>query len=426
MKKHLLAITIPLLLAYCLLAACNTAKEKEEQKMGNGVVASGNYRNLFKELLDKTDSEIDAKIDSAWNHLFYGTSNQKVYYEAGDGMAYILNPGHNDIRSEGISYGMMICVQLDKKAEFDALWKWAKTYMYHTSGQYKGYFAWQCETSGAKMDNGPAPDGEEFFVTALLFAAARWNNGEGIFNYGREARQILYDMINRDTGTAPPLFDPLEKMIKFSPYVSYTDPSYHLPAFYEIWTKEIVRGSGYWNDIWGSEEAAMKDANFYKDAAQISRSFLKKTTHPETGLGPYLAEYDGTPRAGLNGNGAVEFDHDAWRIAANIGMDYSWWRVDPWQMEFADKIQAFFYSKGIYTYGSKWTLDGSTVINNYNDLGLIACNAAASLASTTHARAFVKQLWDAPFPTGKWRYYNGCLMMMGLLHCSGNYKAWLD
>ncbi len=29
-----------------------------------------------------------------------------------------------------MSYGMMIAVQLDKKAEFDALWNWSMTYMY--------------------------------------------------------------------------------------------------------------------------------------------------------------------------------------------------------------------------------------------------------------------------------------------------------
>ena len=45
-------------------------------------------------------------------------------------MAYIEDTGNHDARTEGMSYGMMMCVQMDRKEEFDRLWKWAKTYMY--------------------------------------------------------------------------------------------------------------------------------------------------------------------------------------------------------------------------------------------------------------------------------------------------------
>ena len=91
--------------------------------------------------------------------------------------------GNHDARTEGMSYGMMMCVQMDKKEEFDRLWKWAKTYMYMEEGIHAGYFAWSCQTDGTKNAYGPAPDGEEFFAMALFFAAHRWGNGEGIFNY---------------------------------------------------------------------------------------------------------------------------------------------------------------------------------------------------------------------------------------------------
>ena len=36
-------------------------------------------------------------------------------------LAQIRDIGSGDVRSEGMSYGMMIAVQLDKRAEFDAL-----------------------------------------------------------------------------------------------------------------------------------------------------------------------------------------------------------------------------------------------------------------------------------------------------------------
>ena len=44
-------------------------------------------------------------------------------------LAYMTDWANNDARTEGMSYGMMIAVELNKKREFDALWNWAKTYM---------------------------------------------------------------------------------------------------------------------------------------------------------------------------------------------------------------------------------------------------------------------------------------------------------
>ncbi len=108
-----------------------------------GAFESGQYRNLFTELLGKSEAEIAQKIDRAWQQLFYGDNDtQRVYYPVGRDMAYIKDIGSNDIRSEGMSYGMMLAVQLDKKEEFDKLWKWAYTYMLQKDGPYKGYFAW--------------------------------------------------------------------------------------------------------------------------------------------------------------------------------------------------------------------------------------------------------------------------------------------
>src|SRR4051812_21325191 len=115
---------------------------------GQGAYFSGTYRNVFKELLSKTDAEVNTKVNAAFQQIFYGTANQKLYYEVGTDEAYILDVNNNDVRTEGMSYGMMICVQLDKQAEFNKIWKWAKTKMQYASGNYKGYFAWQLNTNG--------------------------------------------------------------------------------------------------------------------------------------------------------------------------------------------------------------------------------------------------------------------------------------
>jgi hypothetical protein len=56
-----------------------------------GAFYSGEYRNPFAEMLGKNDKEIQAKLDAAWEHLFYGDDDtQRVYYPVGDNMAYIV------------------------------------------------------------------------------------------------------------------------------------------------------------------------------------------------------------------------------------------------------------------------------------------------------------------------------------------------
>lgn len=70
--------------------------------------------------------------------MFHGDKDtQTVYYPAGQNangpLAYLSDINNNDVRSEGMSYGMMTAVQMNKKAEFDALWNWSKSYMCQSS-----------------------------------------------------------------------------------------------------------------------------------------------------------------------------------------------------------------------------------------------------------------------------------------------------
>jgi len=50
----------------------------------------------------------------------------------------------------------------------------------------------------------------------------------------------------------------------------------------------------------------------------------------------------------------------------------------------------------------------------------------ASLAATNRERAakFVDALWKADIPSGRYRYYDGMWYLMGLLHCSGEFRIW--
>lgn len=411
MKRLEILLTALLLISVLGVSCCPKPDTTSTQP---GAFYSGEYRNLFAELLGKKDKEIQAKLDAAWEHLFYGDDDtQRVYYPVGNDMAYIEDIGHGDVRSEGMSYGMMIAVQMDKKEEFDRLWKWAKTYMYHEDAPYTGYFAWHCTPEGELLDANSASDGEEWFAMALFFAAGQWGNGEGILDYEAEAQAILHTMLHKadeGKGMVTNMFHPEHKQVVFVPRIGktsqFTDPSYHLPHYYELWAR------------WANE-----DNEFWAEAAAVSREFFKTTAHPETGLMPDYAEFDGSPTDPWSG-GHDDFRFDAWRNGMNVAMDYAWFAADEWQVEQSNRLLEFFYDQGIDSYANQYTLDGEPLSGDHS-LGLVATNAVAGLAATTdRTPEFVQELWDAYPPTGTWRYYDGMLYMLALLNASGNFRIY--
>ncbi len=400
---------ITMLLALLMLIGPASAQQDDAPR---GAFFTGQYPNLLAEL-GIPQQDIDARIEQVWQTLFYGDDDtERVYYPVGDDMAYILDVNNNDVRSEGMSYGMMIAVQLDRKEEFDRLWRWAKTYMYQASGQYKGYFSWHNRPDGRPIDRNPASDGEIWFVTALFFASARWGNGEGILDYETEAHAILDTMLHTASPTAGAtnMFDPETKMVVFVPQLGrvseFTDPSYHTPYFYELWARR-----------------AIQDNDFWAEAAQVSRDYWRTTVHPETGLMPNYSEFTGEPVPW--GDYGEFFYADAWRTAMHIAADYVWFRADPWQVEQSNRLLRFFHNLGINRYTSKFYIDGRPAPPQHRSLGLIAMNATAAMAADDPIRwEFVQAFWDAPLNVGQYRYYDNLLYMMALLHLSGNFRAY--
>src|SRR5512138_3670182 len=103
----------PRLLAALVLCGVATA-EPQTPAPGTGAFATRNYRNLFLEA-GHSRAEISAKIQAAFQQLFHGDRDtQAVYYSAGQNangpLAYLSDINNNDVRSEGMSYGMMIAV----------------------------------------------------------------------------------------------------------------------------------------------------------------------------------------------------------------------------------------------------------------------------------------------------------------------------
>ena len=199
----------------------------------------------------------------------------------------------------------------------------------------------------------------------------------------------------------------------------FTDPSYHVPAFYEVWAR--------WAEDGRSE--------FWRACARKSREYLHKSIHPVTGLNPDYNNYDGT----LLGSKLVigdAFRFDSWRVPMNIALDYSWACADrKWQQEYGNKIQNFFYSQGIDSFVDQYNVDGTTVTEllgagGYkklrHSLGLVATTAAVSLVCThDKSREFVDRLWNVkhvPYDDGYFdAYYDGLLRLFAFMHLSGNY-----
>lgn len=389
--------------------------------LSKGAFETHQYRNYFLEM-GYSQKQIDDKLKEVFNDVFYGKN--KVYFEVGDSLGYISDIKNNDARTEGMSYGMMLAVQFNKKDIFDRLWRWSKKYMQMEDGPNKGYFAWSCQTDGKRNAQGAASDGELYFITSLIFASNLWGNDTGI-DYLAEAQYILdqsFAKVGKDV--SGPLIDLESKLITFTPGNTYTDPSYHIPAFYEVWAKWADDGrSGFW-----------------KECAKKSREYLHKSINPKTGLNPDFNNYDGTLRGGRGFmGGGNNFRYDSWRVPMNIALDYSWSCADKeWQQNYGNTIQNFLYSKGVDKFVDQYTVDGEIPTDTLragnfpkalrHSMGLVATSAAVSLVCT-HAKSneFVKQLWNtphAPLADGYFdAYYDGILRLFAFMHLSGNYRV---
>ena len=371
------------------------------------------YRNVFAEMGIPEDA-VSKRLEEIKHQFFY--DEDSFYHEVGEDMAYLEDTGNFDARTEGMSYGMMICVQLGMKEEFDRIWKWAKTYMYMETGENEGYFAWSCGTDGTRNADGPAPDGEEFFAMALFFAAHRFGNGEGIFDYEKQAKEILRACLHKGEKGRPghPMWNRDNHQILFVPGIDYTDPSYHLPHFYELFAG--------WADA--------EDAVFWKEAAAVSRRYLALACHPETGFSAEYAEFDGSPMKRpipWTTDRHDWFFSDAYRTAANIGLDYAWNGIDVGQVRAAYRIQRALLkdmrADSYHIYEVDGRIAGEKALHPFAITATVAQSVLA-VEPDDVAKEWVMKFFGMPLRTGERRYYDNCLYFFAFLALSGNYRIW--
>jgi oligosaccharide reducing-end xylanase len=426
-----------MLLLISALATSLSPASAQKSVPASGAFYSGNWNqwNLFASR-GKTATQIDTKLTNAYNQLFKtgDASTQRLCfdYAPDTSMAYIKTIDQNDIRSEGISYGMMAAVEMNDQPLFNKLWKFARINMKQDGYPQQGYFAWQIKlnpngTLGAK-DSNTASDGDIWMAMALFNASGRWGNaGAWPFNYKQEANYIINAMLHREeiNGGQPSgltnMFNSYNQVV-FTPkngLNNFTDPSYHLPAFFEYFARYGGQDNPkWWNITYASREYLLPRATGYSANVNFNAS---------TALSPGYSTFDGT-RTNLNGNNEQEFTAEAHRVVSNIAVDYMWWGDSNarWNFHknFGNRLLNFFASQPSYISG--YTTNGSPNLNaNYRSASIIAMNATgAQVATTGNSWSFVDELWNSGAPTGNYRYYDGCLHMLGLLQSSGRFRFW--
>ncbi|TSA54736.1 MAG: glycoside hydrolase, partial [Planctomycetaceae bacterium] len=121
---------------------------------------------------------------------------------------------------------------------------------------------------------------------------------------------------------------------------------------------------------------------------------------------------------------SATFQFHAGRTAMNWSMDWNWSAKHIREQQLSDRLQMFFGSQGMSDYKSHFKLDG-TLVGGGHSTRLLAMNATASLAAThERAKQFVEALWDTSIPSGRYRYYDGMLYLLGMLNCSGQFRIW--
>ncbi len=364
------------------------------------------YPNQFAQI-GVSDEQVREKLQKCFDTIFFDPEENFYHqHDTDPESACMVDTGNNDARTEGMSYGMMMCVQMDRQDIFDKLWQFSRRYMYLEQGKHAGYFAWSVQLDGKHNAEGPAPDGEEYYAMALFMAAGRWGNKDGIFDYEKEAREILRHCVHQasinEGGRA--MWDEENHLIRFVPEVDFSDPSYHLPHFYEVF----------------AERANEEDRAFWKDAADKSRQYLQISADPKTGMSAEYAEYDGTPKF-LFGKDYGYYS-DAYRVAMNIALDTLWNGKKESLAKILTNLQNFFHGIKEEDYMA-YQIDGTVTDEPaMHPVAITAVLAAASIGSgSPYKDEYLKNFWNTPLRKGNRRYYDNCLYFFCLLMLSGEY-----
>jgi oligosaccharide reducing-end xylanase len=332
-----------------------------------------------------------SKLYDYWNALFvqggllWTNGNEALIHDG------------NQVKSEGQSYGMMICVMMGDADRFNRLWNWTRNHMRHTSGGYAGRLAWLCNTGWSGWQGvqpQSAPDGEIWMATALHLAADRgWGS-----NLRADANAMCNVLMNANPGgNLLPFFNRSNNLVNFVPetWSNYTDPSYATPAFFSYLGNRT--GNGYWHTLAASHRALMQ----------------KSTAINGQGLAAEFTDFNGNPVQGQL------HSYDAWRVTMNQTLDYLW-------NGNASHVGAMKSALGYMSTGLQSTLNVSCNAyypdhsgGSYTDIGQVAMYATGACGGAPNeAQPFVNRLLNSGVTSS---YYQGLLAMLSLLILSGKF-----
>ena len=85
-------------------------------------------------------------------------------------------------------------------------------------------------------------------------------------------------------------------------------------------------------------------------------------------------------------------------------------------------MAAFWTKQGLANYGNAYSLGGSQTAAGHG-AGMVGVNAMLAFAlPAADAKPFLQAAWNVATPTGQYRYYDGCLYLLSMLHMSGKFS----
>ncbi|MBN2194712.1 MAG: hypothetical protein JW751_17990 [Polyangiaceae bacterium] len=356
--------------------------------------------SVFAQVLGVSNEEVANKLEAGFQQLFYGDpATEAIYFTEGIDQAYIYNEESGKVQTDGLGYGMMISVQLDKQDEFARLWRYMATNNRYESGARAGYFFWSCPEDGQGC---PDPNGMQYAAAALLFAANRWS----VPDYADDAMEILDVMLHledRNGGVVDGIrdaFDNTTHVVRAVPTVGedVTTVSQVLPAF-----TAVFRDRGHDEEEWAEITVAQ-------------RALIRTFTNTSTRLSPYLVRMTtGEPWVSV-------FQGDSYRVGLNVAVDHLWYATN-WE-RLANTLVTFFAAQPMPP-PAQFDVNTGDALESGTSNALMAINGALAAAATDPLRVeLVQAVWDMPIPTGRSRYYDGTMYLLSLLVLGGEMSVY--
>ncbi|HCM46346.1 MAG TPA: hypothetical protein DIS98_02140 [Colwellia sp.] len=344
-----------------------------------------------------------------------------------------------------MGHAMNVSVHLDKKDDFDALFREAKRTMYQSDTLSPNFGLY----SATVFVNNPGDagvvgisstygvGGAQHFSNPLVLAGNRWGN-DGEIDYHQAVRDILEQLNSTANGQRSSMFidtkygSRMPMNLKFGHRQNtMSSPPYYHAEHYPLWASLYQDGDS--------------QRNLWCERADDSRDTLTNTfAHPTTGFVPNKALFDGTPEPDWpNEKDDSAFETDPQRLPMTTSIDAIFYQ-NTWGRDLNNKILTHFYddvNDGIS--GIKRTVyshDGETLVlsggaKSNDKWSLSAMLAVATLntdlpdtaaSELPQNKLFVQDLWDVDVTSQtNPSSYHSVVYMVGLVTVAGLYTHYL-